>query len=228
MSLLIDGYNLLHVAGILGKGRGAHTLERARLALLNFLAESLDPEDVPRTTVVFDANDAPPGLPRVVDYRGLTVRFASRWPDADSLIEELIRRDDSPRRLLVVSSDHRLQRAARRRRAKSIDCDAWYARTVRQRRRRQANAQAQPARPPVPLLAEDVEYWFRQFGGQEAFDKVLQEETRRQQSTDEPSSADEQTEDPIEDMKKRLAAGLDPAADAYNPFPPGYAEDLEE
>ncbi len=38
MPFLIDGYNLLHVTGILGTGSRAGTLERARLALLNFLA----------------------------------------------------------------------------------------------------------------------------------------------------------------------------------------------
>ena len=116
----------------------------------------------------------------------------------------------------------------RRRRAKSIDCDAWYARTVRQRRRRLAAAQAQPARASVPLLAEDVEYWFRQFGGEQAFKELLQEETGRQRPTGEPSSADEQQEGPTGDEPKRLAAGPDTTANAYNPFPPGYAEDLEQ
>ncbi len=43
MALLIDGYNLMHVAGIVGRGVGPGGLERSRLALLNFLAESLEP-----------------------------------------------------------------------------------------------------------------------------------------------------------------------------------------
>ncbi len=85
--------------------------------MLNFLAESLSAEEIPRTIVVFDAHDAPPGLPGTMDHRGLTVRFAVGYEDADSLIEELIRSDSTPRKLVVVSSDHRLQRAARRRRA---------------------------------------------------------------------------------------------------------------
>ncbi|NLE36753.1 MAG: NYN domain-containing protein [Pirellulaceae bacterium] len=183
MPLLIDGYNLLNVAGILPRGRGPRTLERSRLALLNFLAESLRPNDIPRTTIVFDAGSAPPGLPRVVNYRGLTVRFASRYPDADSLIEELIAESDSPRRLLVVSSDHRLQRAASRRRAKSIDGDVWYAKVLDERRKRLALEQVAPARPPVPLLAEDVDYWLGLFGGDEAFERLLRRETARHRDT---------------------------------------------
>ena len=43
MSIIIDGYNLLYMAGILGQGRGPRSLELSRLALLNFLAESLHP-----------------------------------------------------------------------------------------------------------------------------------------------------------------------------------------
>jgi len=226
MSLLIDGYNLLNVAGIPGSGVGSGTLEKARLALLNFLAESLEPKEIPRTTVVFDANQAPPGLPRRVDYRGLTVRFASRWPDADSLIEELILQDNAPRQLMVVSSDHRLQRAARRRRAKSMDADAWYAKVVRQRRRRLVREQSQPVRPPVPLLEEDVNYWLSQFGGEAAFEQLLQEECRKEQSTTENASSDEKSSNQHDN--KRHAAGLDASGDTWNPFPPGYAEDLEE
>ena len=41
------GYNLLNVAGVPVPLRGRANLEKARLALLNFLAESLDPDAVP-------------------------------------------------------------------------------------------------------------------------------------------------------------------------------------
>ena len=148
MSLLIDGYNLLHVVGILGRGVGPKGLERSRQALLNFLAESLAAEEIPQTTVVFDAADAPAGMPRVLEHRGLTVRFAAGYEDADSLIEELIRADSAPRRLVVVSSDHRLQRAARRRRATAMDSDAWYAEVVRRRQQRQRTEAAAETGPP--------------------------------------------------------------------------------
>ena len=123
MPFLIDGYNLLNVAGVPVPARGKASLEKARLALLNFLAESLDPEEVPRTVVVFDAHDPPWGVPRETTHKGLVVRFAAREADADSLIEELIIADHSPRRLTVVSSDHRIQRAAKRRCARAVDSD---------------------------------------------------------------------------------------------------------
>src|SRR5262249_25842003 len=133
MTLVIDGYNLLHASGILGRGIGPGSLERSRNALLNFLVESLSERELAATTVVFDAREAPPGLPRVMQHRGITVRYADRGSDADQVVEELILADTSPRKLIVVSSDHRLHRAARKRRAKAIDSDIWYAEVLRQR-----------------------------------------------------------------------------------------------
>jgi predicted RNA-binding protein with PIN domain len=164
MSLLIDGYNLLHATGIIGRGIGPGGLERSRMALLGFLAASIEPDELPRTTVVFDAQDAPRGLPRTIRHRGLTVRFAAQRQSADELIEELILADSAPRRMVVVSSDRRIQRAARRRRAKAVASDLWYAEVIRRRRLRMEQASESPDRPPVPLLEEDVNYWIRQFG----------------------------------------------------------------
>ena len=164
MLYLIDGYNLMNVASVPVPIRGRANLEKARLALLNFLAESLAPEEVPQTVVVFDAHDPPPGLPREMRHKGLIVRFAAREEDADTLIEELIREDTSPRRLTVVSSDHRIQRAAKRRRARAVDSDAWFAEVLRARKQRQQTAADGPERPSGPLLEVDVRYWLREFG----------------------------------------------------------------
>jgi uncharacterized protein len=222
MALLIDGYNLVHVAGILGQGVGPGSLQRARLALLNFLAESLEPGDLARTTVVFDSHDAPWGLPRQVDHRGITVRFATQYEEADDLIEELIRADSAPRRLVVVSSDHRIQRAARRRRAKAMESDVWYAELVRARRERDQARSDAPARPAVPLLQEDVEYWLRQFGGESAFTELLRQEGGRPQDAGEgPVSNEPMPGEPESD--KPTPQKLD---EIDNPFPPGYGEDL--
>jgi len=131
MAILIDGYNLLNAVGIEGRRSGQGSLEAARAGLLDWLAEHLSEDQRGQTTVVFDAREAPPGLPRELAWRGITVRFAPRGQDADTLLEELIREDRAPRRSTVVSSDHRVQRAARRRRARAVDSDVWFAEVAR-------------------------------------------------------------------------------------------------
>lgn len=165
MALLIDGYNLLHATGIFGHGRGPGTLERSRRALLDFLAATIAKEDLGKTTVVFDAKNAPPGLPKRIHHRGILVCFAPSHAEADDLIEELIRKDSAPRRLTVVSSDHRLHRAARRRRAKPLDSDVWYESMCRRPAPRPSdNEAADDHKPAAPLSAEDVGRWLDEFG----------------------------------------------------------------
>ena len=228
MSILIDGYNLLNSVGITGPAVGRGGLERSRLALLNFLAETLDPADVPQTTVVFDASRPPPGRPRSVEHRGLRVFFAAQYKDADSMIEELILADSAPRRLTVVSSDHRVQRAARRRRARAVDSDVWFTETVRGRQqRRQSAARPAPVRPSVPLLDKELEYWLHQFGDEPLVEDLVKEETAQQgppQSAPDIGSHAEPTRSAADD--ERLSD--EDARSIGNPFPPGYGEDLEE
>ncbi len=135
--LLIDGYNLLHASGVFGAG-GRTSLESSREALLDWLGDVLSHAQRARTTIVFDARCAPPGLPRSTQKHGISVRFARRRQDADEVIEQLIERHSAPRQLVVVSSDHRLHRAARRRRAQAVDSEVWVAR-IRRRRDRDAS-----------------------------------------------------------------------------------------
>jgi uncharacterized protein len=217
MPLLIDGYNLLNATGIVGRGSQPGGFARSRLAFLNFLAASIDPQEVSHTTVVFDARGAPPGLPRTVEHHGMTVRFAPKHESADDLIGELIEAASAPRRLVVVSSDHVVQRAARRRRAKAIDSDTWYAELIRARRERIKSAADAPARPAVPLLEEDANYWLRQFGGESALAAFLAHE-----SADEPAAQEQKPEDEPDDEKPSPSG----AGPLESPFPPGYGEDL--
>jgi predicted RNA-binding protein with PIN domain len=205
MALLIDGYNLLHVTGL--TGRRTAGLQGSREALLRFLAASLPDAVRVGTTIVFDAAEAPPGLPRVVVFEDMTVRYASEYPDADALLEELIAADYAPRRLTVVSSDHRVQRAARRRRAATIDSDVWFGDALR-RRTRTHSAGATPLRskPAGPLSEAEIAYWMSEF----AVESEDGESRRAAESDVARSGGDPESAEPTLD----------------NPFPPGYGEDL--
>lgn len=163
MALLIDGYNLLHVTDIFA-GPGANTeLHRSRMALLDFLARSIDPRERKLTTIVFDAAGAPPGLPHTLAHGGMTIHFARRQSDADELIEELLEQCVAPRGLTVVSSDHRVQRAARRRGAAFVDSDRWYADLRAARQQRMAVAEEKLPEAAGDSAGEDTAYWLKQF-----------------------------------------------------------------
>lgn len=123
--LLIDGYNLMHAAGLARPTYGPGDLERCRHRLLRFLVNTLKSREKGRAKVIFDAFDAPEDASRRQSFDGLEVLFATPGSDADSLIEELIAKHSAPRQIMVISSDRRLQKAARRRRAKSVDSGAF-------------------------------------------------------------------------------------------------------
>src|SRR5262249_27052374 len=118
---LIDGYNLLHALGLIANQAGPSGLERARDRLLALLHAALG-ERSGEATVVFDSRKPAPRHPAEQELHGIHVHF-SRHPDnADDLIEHLIRSDSAPKQLIVVSDDHRIQRAGRKRSCRVIGC----------------------------------------------------------------------------------------------------------
>jgi uncharacterized protein len=163
MALLIDGYNLLNVTGIFGEDGPGTALHRTRMAFLNFLAESFTKRERNATTIVFDAAAAPPGLPSTLAHDGMTIHFARRQSDADEMIEELLEDWKAPKSLLVVSSDHRVQRAARHCGARFVDSEVWYSELLTTKRRRAVteNATTKPAGKPT---ADELAYWLKEFG----------------------------------------------------------------
>jgi uncharacterized protein len=165
MALLIDGYNLLNVTGIFAQAGPGTELHRTRVALLDFLAASIDPRERKVTTIVFDAAGAPPGLPQTIKHDGITVHFAQRHSDADEMIEELLEQCRAPRSLLVISSDHRVQRAARHVGASFIDSEVWYSERLAICRERRSTAEDAAAKPTGDLTASELNYWLREFGG---------------------------------------------------------------
>lgn len=211
MSLIIDGYNLLFAAGLVGSVDGEGSFEGERRALLDALLSVIDPKELSQTTVVFDSAKAPPGLPRTVNHQQITVRFATGYADADEMIEDLIRDHHAPKRLTVVSSDHRVQRAARRRKAKAIDSDSWF-RLMRQTRKRIQQQEAKkpppPKQPSASVPNAQVNEWIKFFGEIDLDDLIPPEtpapQARRPQSasTALPPATNAAPQQPGEQQKK--------------------------
>lgn len=160
--LVIDGYNLMHAAGLARATYGPGDLERCRLKLLSLLAGFLGEETCRRTTVVFDAKSSPADGPRQDMFKGILIEYSPAGQEADDVIESAIRRHSAPKQLLVVSSDHRLHKAARRRRAHVRDSDLFLEDCERQARR---HAPAPPVvKPGDELSPAAIDAWLAAFG----------------------------------------------------------------
>jgi hypothetical protein len=160
MRYLIDGYNLLHAMGLLSPDKGQpKALENARFDLLERL-HALFGEQSPQLTVIFDAARVPRRGLETHDYRGLHVRFALRQ-EADDLIEALILGEKSPKSLTVVSDDHRIQVAGRRRQCGVLGCHAFL--DAAERPPRVAATPSDPCAKPDTLSPEERQRWLAEF-----------------------------------------------------------------
>ncbi|MDZ4851718.1 MAG: NYN domain-containing protein [Pirellulaceae bacterium] len=161
MKFVIDGYNLLHASPIMQRESGQKWLEKQRFRLLRELAGLLPPADRTATVVVFDASKSPSGVPSEYDFEGIAVRFARDHAEADDLIEELIAAHATANSLTVVSSDTRLQRAAKRRKAGFIDSREWFDQ-LKEAGRTEVRETSAPNPEQVKdeiVNADDVQFW---------------------------------------------------------------------
>ena len=169
--LLIDGYNVVSPVAPPSRNIDANWLHRERMQLINRLATGLDEKIRNRTCVIFDAANPPRNRASEFTHEGITVRFAVDYPEADDLIEELIIGHHSPKQLMVVSSDHRIQTAAKRRGALSYDSQPWLDNLLdgkihlaikQPNRAEQGSGQAE--KPTGKLSDENVSDWMKEFG----------------------------------------------------------------
>jgi predicted RNA-binding protein with PIN domain len=174
--LLIDGYNVLSPVAPPTRSDPLW-LHRERLQLISRLSTHLSPETCQRTCVVFDAANPPPDRPSCFEIDGIDIRFAVDHPEADDLIEQIIGDHSVPKQLTVISSDHRVQTAARRRGATPYDSQEWLddlldgkvRLTDQASRAGQGSNGGPPNHPdhdePKPKVNQDeVDDWMDQFG----------------------------------------------------------------
>lgn len=123
--LLIDGYNVLAPVAAPGRDPDGKWLQRERMQLIRRLVDNLTDLQRENTCVVFDAAKPPEGRPDSFLVEGVSVCFAVEHAEADDLLEEMIASHTAPRNLMVVSSDHRVQAAAKRRGCGYCDSQIW-------------------------------------------------------------------------------------------------------
>ena len=180
LRLLIDGYNVVSpVAGPRSRGSRLVThdwLRRERMLLITRLAKHLPASIVDQTCVVFDASDPPKDRPSEYQVDGMAIRFAVDYPEADDLIEELITKHSAPKQLMVVSSDHRVQNAAKRRGCETFDSQPWLdalldhrldIQGLAKKESGQGRGGATDGKPSSDIDPDEVEQWMKDFGFEE-------------------------------------------------------------
>lgn len=174
MRLLIDGYNLMHAQGLTGPKQDPDRLRKAREKLLKTLSRRLTPVDRHATRVIFDASMKLQVLPRVLWVDGITVEFATEEDSADTRIIELINKNDSPKKLTIVSSDRVIVEAGLKRGCRVIGADDFMVLLEDPRRPvLTPPASTQPEKPPSlgrssnlqqeGLIPKETDFWLSEF-----------------------------------------------------------------
>ena len=112
MKVLVDTMNALHKTGVLPPDLAGMDVQG--------LVVALSRGRWARNQVLLVCDGNPPPGERTPHAGGIRTIYAGNRCEADDVIEQLIERSDAPTRLLVVSEDRRIIKAARRRRC--FDC----------------------------------------------------------------------------------------------------------
>jgi len=165
--LIIDGYNMMFAFGGPPKNYAQGELQKERERFLNLLSMTLSENQKRDTTIVFDAKNSPSGTTGSYTIDGVTVQFARNAGCADQEIEEIISAHSAPKQILLVSSDHRLQRHAGKRKAKFIDSREFLLKLLPSDDfDLDEPARQIPQKPKNVTVthAEDVAHWMEIFG----------------------------------------------------------------
>ena len=158
MPYLFDGYNVYHAA-IKLVPEAAHITP---LMLCQVVVE-----DMQRlgegAEVVFDGRKGPGEWDKLEAGGVVKVIFSGCRSDADTELEKLIKKNSAPRRLTVVSSDRRVQRAGRRRRCKILSA-ADYLEEMLRRQERPAIRPSEPSEKRRGVEGEQLNEWLEIFG----------------------------------------------------------------
>ncbi len=153
---IIDGHNLLHTIFKLEGDSGAISdvgLCRILGRYFKLMGE--------KGEIVFDGT-GPPDKGGFDNISNLEVFFAGLRTDADTVIEDKISANTAPKRLIIVSSDRRLRKAARTRKATSMKSDVFWNDVQKQLSRKRP--EKEPTEKRQGLNEGETEQWLEFFG----------------------------------------------------------------
>lgn len=162
--LVIDGYNLMHASGHAPARSGPGDWQRSRERFLLWAWKRIPDSLRERTIIVFDAGETDNRYIGLSTFRELRLLYSPQGLEADDVIEDLIASHSAPKRLQVVSSDHRLHKAARARKATCLDSEVFVSTLARaQRKQREARRQQEAEAKPQADLPDQIDEWLRIF-----------------------------------------------------------------
>lgn len=128
--LLIDGYNLLFALGWTPVRRprpsdSEVTLRQCRERLSAELTGRLPGTMLGKSVIVYDSANTRNGLPMHQYSRGTHLYFSIAYNSADEALQEILQYHPSPKQLVLISSDHAVQRKATARGARCIESEDW-------------------------------------------------------------------------------------------------------
>ena len=124
--LLVDGYNLMYAVGAIQHGATEpKALQRGREKVIGMISQRMSHELGKRVWIVFDSELAPKDLPDLWLKDGIYVAFSRGWNSGDEMLQAILAGHHSPKQLVVISSDHAVQRKALSRNAQCFDSDHW-------------------------------------------------------------------------------------------------------
>ncbi len=127
--------------------------------LCNFLSDYLR-QTKQRGEIIFDGR-GPLDKSGLAGTINLDVSFSGSATDADTVIENRIKASTAPKRLTVVSNDHRLVKAAKARKALALTADDFWEQVFKKLSRKR--------RPPEPqgkrqgITEGETEFWLKFF-----------------------------------------------------------------
>lgn len=160
MPLILDTFNVLHTVGILPPDlAGLDVPGLAQLILRSRYASE-------KTTFACDglpAADLPPQGPLdlLSDVQAdafMHVRYSGRASTADELIRQMVDASTAPRRLIIVSTDHAIQKHASRRRCVVLSSSEFLQHLADDADLPRPASPA-PSRRPSAMSAEQIERW---------------------------------------------------------------------
>jgi len=153
---IIDGHNLLHSVHKVDEGfESISDVQLCRIigSYLKLTGQSGE--------IIFDGT-GPRDKSGFDGISNLEVFFAGLGTDTDTVIEDKIIANSAPRRLKIVSSDRRLRKAARARKATSIKSEAFWNNMQKQLSRKKVAKE--PAAKRRGLSESETRQWLDIFG----------------------------------------------------------------